>query len=259
MFYLSKRAFQAPEHMVDLIWNWVLSRYASVVYQNTQDPELKRKSGNDCGFNTFSDFTTTIPLSLNGWKYNSKEFQDALKFWDTKVKVSLFVSDAPEYYGLYNDYNNSIDIVLYSSWLNPTINEYEKNKLSIHKTIIHELQHLGQYIFKHFKSLKDIGGIPSRSISNKNYSPEGQENVSYEEKPYHLRDIEFYPILNDAKIEMKSQIDKWPQLKNEIFKRYIGLIPSFHPSEPQLFLQDLKQNEPDKWNKAVKFLYKEIL
>lgn len=141
-----------------------------------------------------------------------------------------------------------------------TPSNYNLIKQSIYRNIEHEVIHLGQYIFKHFKNI-EFGGMPSKQISNPEYTPEGQQTQTYEEKEHSLRDIEFYAILNDAKIELKKQLEKWPEdMHDSIFRRFVGTIPSFQKlrSAPQQFFLNLKEYEPEKWQKAVKELYKTI-
>lgn len=256
--FLSKRAglFQAPPEMVKRIWEWVLPRYAALVYQNTNDINLKEAAGRDCDFQPekYQDFETSIPISLEGWKYYDEKFKAAEEWND--IKVIIFSKYEPEYVGKYTDTNNTIDIVLDTQWFNPSFKNYEMLKKSIHRNIEHEVIHLGQYIFKHFKNL-ELGGIPSKYISDTEYTPEGAHILSENPKPHQLRDIEFYSILNDAKIELQRQLQQWPEdMHDNIFKRYVGIIPSYQiKSVPRQFFEDLK-TEPGKWQKAVKELYK---
>lgn len=177
MFYLSKRAmFQAPPEMVKRIWEWALPRYAAMVYQTTKDIKIKEVAGQDCDFNPeqYQDFETTIPLSLKGWKY--EEFQNALEDWKdmwSDIKVFMYASPEPEYVGQYTD-TNTIDIVLDIQWLNPNL-----IKQSIYRNIEHEVIHLGQYIFKHFKNI-EFGGMPSKQISE--YTPEDNKHKPMKKK-----------------------------------------------------------------------------
>ena len=274
----SKQAglFQPPPMMVDKIWEWVLPRYASIVYQTTKDIKLKEEAGKDCDFQPleYQDIETTVPLSLEGWKYYDEDFQTALEEWkemwsDIKVKISSTYE--PEFVGRYNDTDNVIDIVFDRQWFNPSYNNYEMLKKSIHRNIEHEVIHLGQYIFKHFKNLQNIGGLPSKRIRDTEYTPEGQYDVtsvnpetgetyySEAEKFYALRDIEFNALINDAKIALRRQLEKWPDdMHYHIFNRYVG-IPSKMPvtemSVTQEFFAQLRKLEPAKWKKAVKELY----
>jgi len=246
-----KKGFKPPPEMVKKIWDWVLTRYASQVYLNTNNPEIKELSKKDFVSPKY-DFITTIPLDLENWY---------VKEWDyLNVNVLIFAEQDPEYFGLYNYKTNTIEIIFDNNWLDPsTIHQYERIKASIHRNIEHEVAHLGQFLFKNF-------GLPSKNISNTDYSPEGQHKKTFEEKNYNLRDIEFYPILNDAKIELKRYLQKWPDMKDEIFRWFLGFPPSdkltwFLPSNmksaPRMFFEELKQ-EPKKWQKAVKELYKSV-
>jgi hypothetical protein len=266
---LSKQAglFQPPPEMVKLIWEWVLPRYASLVFRKTKDISLKEKAGKDCDFNFFDyqDYKTTIPISLEGWKYEGLQTEEWKGIWDD-VKVEMFKTPEPEYVGQYDDKDNTIRIVLDEQWLNPSPNNYEMLKNTILRNIEHEVIHLGQYIFKHFKNL-EFGGMPSKSISDPAYDPEGFSNMPPDpetgenyltSKDHPLREIEFYALLNDAKIELKHQIERWPNMKDVIFQRLVGIIPSHDISIPQEFFLKLKEQEPEKWQKAVKELYKTI-
>jgi len=255
MFYLSKRAglFEAPPEMVKKVWEWVLPRYAALVYKTTKDIKLKEAAGKDCNFNPeqYNDFETTIPLSLDGWKYDDEEFQTALQDWKniwSDIKVFMFATPKPEYVGQYTDANNAVDVVLDTQWLNPSPQQYETLKASIYRNIEHEIIHLGQYIFKHFKNI-DHAGMPSKSISD--YTTEDKQ------KEHSIRNIEFYTILNDARIELQRHLKQWPKdMHDNIFKIYIS---SPHlKSVPRMFFDNLREKEPEKWQKAVKELYKTI-
>lgn len=267
MFYLSKRAglFEAPPEMVKQVWEWVLPRYAALVYQTTKDIKLKEAAGQDCNFNPeeYKDFETSIPLSLEGWKYDDEEFQQALEDWKdmwSDVKVFIYAQPEPEFVGQYTDANNTIDIVLDTQWLDPSPQHYERLKASIFRNIQHEVIHLGQYIFKHFKNV-GFGGMPSGRISDPEYTQEGQHERTWGEKEHSLRDIEFYAILNDARIELQRQLEQWPEdMHDNIFKLYVGVTPSHQEmkSAPRQFFENLRKYEPEKWQKAVKELYKTI-
>jgi hypothetical protein len=251
--------------MVEEIWKWAMPRYAALVYQNTKDIRIKEAAGRDCDFNAEqyeNDYETEIPLSLEGWKYDDEEFQTALEDWKemwSHVKVFMFSTDDPEYVGQYTDKNNTIDVVIDTKWLDPSPEEYKTFKESIHRTIEHECIHLGQYIFKHFKGI-EFGGMPSKHISDTEYTPEGQHEKTWEEKGHPLRDIEFYSILNDAKIELRKWLSSWPEdMHYGIFQLYVGTTPARgKQSASQEFFAKLREKEPEKWQKAVLELYKAL-
>ncbi len=103
--------------------------------------------------------------------------------------------------------------------------------------------------------------MPSKTISDPTFSPEGQHKETWGPKDYYLRDIEFYAILNDARRELLRQLQQWPKdMHNNIFKLYVGVTPSHQKlkSAPKQFLDILRINEPEKWQKAVKELYKVV-
>lgn len=215
-----------PPMMVKQIWEWVLPRYASLVYNTTKDIKLKETAGNDCNFTIYDDYTTTIPISLKGWEYEDQFNVSG------ELKISIYVSDSPPY-GEY--YDNSIDIIFDKKWFNPQYNQYNNIKRTIYGVIEHELIHFGQDLFGSF-NLKEMG------------------------KEHSLQDIEFYTIINDAKTELQTWIQKWPDMKNKIFDMYVGLTPSYSKerSEARQFFENLKNNNPDKWEKAVEELRKRI-
>lgn len=257
--------FEPPPKMVEAIWKWALPRYAAIVYENSKDIRLKEVAGQDCNFKPeqYYDFSTNIPIQIEGWKYEDEEFTEALEQWkgmfdEIKVNIYSMHEEDSDYIAQYTDNNNQVDIIFYIEWLTPrTLREYDNIKGSIYKTIEHELIHVGQYIFKHFKNLKDYGGLPSSSIRDSKYSSEGQLYLApINEKEYYTRDIEFYALLNDEAIRLQNVLSRFPaQSHDEVFKSFVGIIESPYAST---FLKTLKQQEPQKWQKAVKELYKSI-
>jgi hypothetical protein len=263
--------FEPPPKMVEDVWNWVLPRYAAIVYENTKDIKLKEAAGKDCGFKTepYQDFTATIPMDLSGWKYEDEEFKEALKQWKDMfdyVKVNIYSKHEEDidYVAMYLDKNNQIDIIIYIEWLTPrTVNEYNNIKKSLHRNVEHELIHTGQYIFKHFKNLKEIGGTPSPTMMDETYSPEGRLSFAPDyAKEYNTRDIEFYALLNDEVIRLKQILSKLPaDMHMLVFKSAVGMAPPELAGThfaPSAFFRTLKEREPNKWQKAVKELYKAL-
>lgn len=155
----------------------------------------------------------------------------------------------------------------------------------IDSTIDHELGHFVQEIgVVRFGDRRTDSnrkfGYPPRKLLNKvpgtktQFAPEYPKTGSGWNHPHALRDIEFYTRLRDTKVKIEHLfIDPFNNKSNRDpfvenigkFRIMVGLDPrkytdGYYPSyqEPDYWLGYLKKNDPGKWNKAVKELYKEL-
>lgn len=110
----------------------------------------------------------------------------------------------------------------------PNLSDFKK-LLDVNKaTIRHELQHAVQTYIKTVKKLKDVGGLPSKHITdNTEFDHEGfskNKSPAYfpifnnlvtreHDQPHALRDVEFYTRLSDAVDEVKPLINAFNQVK----------------------------------------------
>lgn len=271
MIYLSKRAglFQPPPKMFETIWAWIKPRYAAFVFIKTKDIRIKEAAGQDCNFqpDNYSDLEAEFPLELEGWKYYDDLLEQGQEEWENiwdSIKIRIRFSNE-DHAGQYVSELNEIEIIIKPEYINPpNVKIYQKFQETIYRNLEHELIHLGQELLKQFKKLPDAG-LPSKNIQ----TPVPGENLKH-----NLRDEEFYSILNDAKTEIHHRMKDLPQdLRPNIFRKYVGL-PLFELDENRKmkFLQVFpekksyaqkailkwKELDKEKWEKAIKELYKVI-
>jgi hypothetical protein len=175
----------------------------------------------------------------------------------------------------------------------------ENTILEIKNTIRHELIHLIQTAVKIAKNLKEEAGLPSKNIRqnttkiNNNLSENKEDKESKDKRPIHpLRDIEFYTRLADEINDFKVNKNEFPvPLHEDLAKFWTGLItadefisiikkyciPKSYEDEDQSetnyiymsrivsfnkskeFFEQLKNNQPLKYQKAVKEFMKAVL
>lgn len=153
----------------------------------------------------------------------------------------------------------------------------------IERIIDHELGHFIQEIgvVRFQTKLTDPNrkfGYPPRKLLNKVPGTKTQIDPEFKAgnwaHPHELRDTEFYTRLRDTKVRIEHYlIDPFKNKSNRDpfnenigkFRIMVGLDPrkytdGYYPSyqEPDYWLGYLKKNDPGKWNKAVKELYKEL-
>lgn len=173
-----------------------------------------------------------------------------------------------------------VEISTYIDW------SFGKSIREMNETIDHELGHFIQeigvvrFIDQHRNDPSRKFGYPPRKLLNKvpgtktQTAPEYSKDGTKWNHPHGLRDIEFYTRLRDSKVKIEHLfIDPFNNKSNRDpfvenigkFRIIVGLDPrkytdGYYPSyqEPDYWLGYLKKNDPGKWNKAVKELYKEL-
>jgi hypothetical protein len=217
-----------------------------------------------------------LQLLLN-WKYLDKEIEQKnalglLKYvkWPDKIPISIYFgnNDVPKYIntdalGTYatnrNEDGPAIFLVfklgLTSSYM------FEKQLNQLKGTIRHELQHLCQDAMYDIKSsLMHIPGTPSK----RTLPQIPKVLISDTEKElYHyiLKEQEFYPLLKDS-IEDFNRLLPEESDPEKFFKFFIGDKPAgYRPNNkettsPNYFIAGLRHIAPERWEKAVKELWK---
>lgn len=255
---------------------------------------LSKKTGNDAktwGYNLTVNLT---PDMFEGWLPGNKQLDISKllykkkysgdKLYSPKIYIKVefknsrdqkFISSGGEHYsGVYGrmkkfgEEDNTYQLGIVLPYLEPGDNiDYEIRELN--NTIEHELGHFVQEILQQIKTgqsqldyyatgKKRINyGVNSKKLSNK----QEQENKTKHE----LRDIEFYTRLGDVKSELVDRIGfyKNQQEKLDTFKDIVGIAREKrnyydYYKQKNYWLETLKQENPKKWYKAVKELYKEL-
>lgn len=176
---------------------------------------------------------------------------------------------------------------IYVPWVDVEDNNqnwnYSDAVRELYRIIDHELGHFIQEIgvVRFQTKLTDPNrkfGYPPRKLLNKVPGTKTQIDPEFKAgnwaHPHELRDTEFYTRLRDTKVRIeyylidpannKSNRDPFNENIGK-FRIMVGLDPrkytdGYYPSyqEPDYWLGYLKKNDPGKWNKAVKELYKEL-
>ncbi len=238
------------------------------------------KAINQWGFNR--NYRLFLDM-FQGWNPGSKpiDLSKVLKSTN-EAPVSLYVKfvfqKENEILENQGHYSGRVSVNFYS--INIVIPFIPDNNLSTHKfdevlddvysTIDHELGHLVQDLLQHAvtgysrKTERGTYGYPSKKISQKTpeISPEGKWSEKHE-----VRDIEFYTRLGDSKVRAEKILanKKRDTLKTklDVFKVIVGLQAPYNSRYHAEFYQDpwfavLKKENPGKWSKAVKELYKSL-
>lgn len=182
-----------------------------------------------------------------------------------------------------------------NNYLNPTSKEeYQEFLVNIKETIEHELIHALQSFTNPSKPLNPKTFLPK---SKSNYNPYGvlnelaekikilqnkinkkspaklnqlskeltelyQNAINLKQK-HQLRDVEFFPILEDLIKFFITQIPKIPKNDlNQALKAFLAIKPIYKKDKlsvlPNSFFRDLKLNQPEKYKKAITYFVKNI-
>jgi hypothetical protein len=147
------------------------------------------------------------------------------------------------------------------------VDEWKDTLFTLEIIARHECQHVGQFLIDYLKGLDERGGgLPSRSIRDLKYTPQGfiPRSRSNTRKDHALQDVEFYTRLKDEISKCRVILNKVPpkyhpsikkiwisshKLKDLDVVRGLNLGPDLKPAH---FFEALKAHEPDKYKKAVK-------
>jgi hypothetical protein len=204
-----------------------------------------------------------IPADWSGWEY--APLLERAGAEPGSVKVVLNTSqELPEVGGQW--LNSRMTVFPRVPKLFRSAAGYKRLKREIRTAVRHELGHYVQDLFRHAGIAEDFGS-PSRSIRDLRYSPAGfkpQKGLSdyqrtydevrrHGEKDYFLRDVEFYPWVEDSaevfnEWALKEGLEGRPRDRArrdwvEGKKREAG--------DSADFWKALKKHEPAKWRKAV--------
>lgn len=237
------------------------------------------KAINQWGFNgTYGLFLDMF----QGWSPGSKPIDLSKVIKNEKGDtVSLYVKfvfqkenenleNAGHYSGRISDKFYSINIVIpFIPDNNLSTYKIDEVLEELNSTIDHELGHLVQDLLQHatLGYSRRVGrekfGYPSKKISQKipELSPEGKWNERHE-----VRDVEFYTRLGDSKVRAEKILanKKRDTLKTklDVFKTIVGIRDPYLQYQQEFYKDPwfavLKKENPGKWAKAVKELYKSL-
>lgn len=157
-----------------------------------------------------------------------------------------------------------------------TINNLEKMLESIERTVYHELQHLVQEYLQRIKGLKEWGGLPpNKTRDTKQFDHLGNIlNQPQKTVEHTLRDVEFYTNLTETIKDFYVVLFKYPtNLRKLLFNVWVGKnsLSELEKADKDIFLEtktyidnavhffdSLKNNQFEKYKKAVAELYKAV-
>ena len=184
------------------------------------------------------------------------------------VSIDVVLNPQEETTGAWYGHNKTIKVSPYLPWVGmltlrgePKLDEMLRR---VEQTVRHELQHMTQDLIKALAGLEDEGGIPSLRVRDTNWTPGGFLTRTpvrtllkdFVRKDYILRDVEFYPWVEDAarefnawaKEERLSKRDWDKERKSFVGQRVSGYSSRYGTND---LFWNLLQSEPDKWKKAV--------
>ncbi len=186
---------------------------------------------------------------------------------DGFVSIDVALNPQEDSTGAWYGRTKAIKVSPYLPWVGlitlrgePKVDEMLRR---VEQTVRHELQHMTQDLIKALAGLKEVGGLPSRSVRDTNLTPSGFSHnplrtlMSPEDrKDYILQDVEFYPWVEDAAREFNARAKEtrlskrdWDkERKTFVGERVSGYSSYFGTND---FFWNLLQSEPDKWKKAV--------
>ena len=204
--------------------------------------------------------------NLKGWKYANLIPEG---FDLDKIEVSIDLDEQDQIVG--GSFGNN-ELILYPNV--PKILQsksgYKRLMREIETVIRHELQHYVQELFRDI-GIKDFGN-PSRKIRDLRYSPEGylpmkgldahrrtvDQARRYGQKPYFLRDNEFYPWLRNTTDDFIEWATKqglkgssWDRARKGWVESKGSTIVRAQGKGNARLWNALKKHEPAKWRKAV--------
>jgi len=262
---------EPPPILVTEIQKWALSNYSLYVYQKSKVKEIKKEALKYIDGNIKNpELIKKFKINLKDWKYfnqllvNDIDLTNWLK--NSFLTVKIIFLDNPQTSGIFKLNKNGPYIELYFSTDSlKDINAYRDDYDYAVKTIKHELIHFSQsliHLIVNDKNDKNqsgkidnfAAGIPSKKLLNKNT------------REYELKDEEFYTLLYDTignYIKLVNDgSDEFADYKSyDFFLNYVGAKnnPKYKNSPKSSFLSKIKTGNPEKWKKAVKEFYKEII
>ena len=169
---------------------------------------------------------------------------------------------------------NTRDFRLYFTlWFDPhDVVTFKASSQDFHKLVVHEVAHLGQSYMTLLLDLSTSAGLPSRSLAEPGYSPNGIPTLSQggEQEEHALREVEFHTRLQD---EVTSFLETAPRIpkseRREALRVWTGASPrssiTFRPDEGMTtvirstsFFDALKRSNRAKWRKAAAEFVKSV-
>lgn len=260
-FNLKKSAglFEEPKDLYAAMNYWAVCRYFEQVLGRANKKETSKdlqalikgiQNSNFRPANIISSISTKFPLSkIINWKYINADDKTTIveklksKGWKDLISLALIFDprSSESFSGQFNTETHRIKVIANADVLN--IEDFNNEVNEIGDIIKHELTHLAQSALQDYKNLPNEPGSPFK------------KEVTPEDKKYLNEDTEFYPMLKDWILYFNRQRFSSKEDQEEYFKEIIGI----KGSDPIDFFQALKEKEPEKWRKAIKELYKNIV
>lgn len=154
-----------------------------------------------------------------------------------------------------------------------TVDQFESVMETIRQRAEHETQHAGQYLLRDLKGLEELGGLPPDAVRDLSWTDRGISESGDTRKEHPLRDIEYHTRLKDEIDQLANVLDRIPRdLRREAVRVWVqdpeksNRSPDFREVLDSLdsnisnrtFFQALRDQEPDKWQEAVKTVWSEL-
>lgn len=261
--FKSSGLFEEPQELFNFMNQWARCRYFEQVSgraidrkqlePNSKKLDLLIQGIQKRGFKPakiINSISTKFPLSkIVNWKYVDSADKNLIitrlkeNGWKDPISLVLIFNprSSETFHGEFNPNTKKIKVVANADV--SSIEEFNEEILQIGEALKHELTHLAQSALKDYKNLHNDPGSPFK------------KEITPKDKEYLNDDLEFYPILKDWISFFNRQHFVSKEQQEEYFKTSIGI----KGSDSIDFFQALKEKEPDKWRKAVKELYKNIV
>ena len=210
---------------------------------------------------TAKEYSTTakkvFPIDLTGWKYLS-ETGFSVKEATTKLNAEgwgrinciLDFKGHATRGGMWLPSERQLEVDVHHQKPHD-MGELEKGILQIKGVARHEVQHAGQSYLRVLRGLKEVLGLPGDELRNPHYpDPFNQE------QPHALRDVEFYPRLEDDVEEFLSHLKKTP--KPDWLKTFKLWVNGNISTQSDYFSYLKGERNKAKWRKAIKEFQKRV-
>lgn len=211
-------------------------------------------------------------LDLTGWKYLQKGLTEEERtrvesFGPINLRL-VFRGTSVKFDGLWEYFGRRVTIVAPAGDVKsiPTVKLFRERLHNMLGTVWHETQHVGQYVFRSIRGMKDYGGLPSARLRDPEVQASGRRQSSKvvspklsgrkRRLPHEQRDIEFYPNLGSDTLSLrKLLLGTTPLRRFDTFKAFVG---ERRTGDTSSRLKTLKAVAPAKWQALVRLLYKAV-
>jgi len=265
--------FEPPPVFTEALQKFLVQHYAALV-KNGEAPEDVRVAA--AKFAKISD-SHEVELDLSNWKYlemlpphmRGSETVGPLgdivtPFPAIEIHIRTIPDQDVKYTGKWIRKNWVLDFIIPESWLVPTdMNSFVLYVRRVLMLARHEATHVAQTILdeiklagygdigepsrkhkipgSHYTGVVPVENIPMTGLSKDQLERIDEERVAL---PHHLRDIEFYPRLNEIVMLYTSKLADMPsQDRREGLKKMILDSPA---------LNRLRTDNPSRWRETVR-------